>query len=181
MSSDLALFRRLIDIGIALSVEKDTNKLMEIILLEAKDISNADGGTLYIRTKDDTLEFEIMHTDSLDVVQGGTSGVEITIPAVQMYLEDGSPNNQQIVASAALSGDTLNLRDAYDSTEFDFSGTKRFDEGNNYRTRSVLTVPLKDSQGDVIGVLQLLNAMATDGQVIDFSEQIQPLIPKVFP
>ena len=71
MSSDLALFRRLIDIGIALSVEKDTNKLMEIILLEAKDISNADGGTLYIRTKDDTLEFEIMHTDSLDVVQGG--------------------------------------------------------------------------------------------------------------
>jgi GAF domain-containing protein len=176
MSSDLALFRRLIDIGIALSVEKDTNKLMEIILLEAKDISNADGGTLYIRTKDDTLEFEIMHTDSLDVVQGGTSGVEITIPAVQMYLEDGSPNNQQIVASAALSGDTLNLRDAYDSTEFDFSGTKRFDEGNNYRTRSVLTVPLKDSQGDVIGVLQLLNAMATDGQVIDFSEQIQPLI-----
>ena len=176
MSSDLALFRRLIDIGIALSVEKDTNKLMEIILLEAKDISNADGGTLYIRTKDDTLEFEIMHTDSLDVVQGGTSGVEITIPAVQMYLEDGSPNNQQIVASAALSGDTLNLRDAYDSTEFDFSGTKRFDEGNNYRTRSVLTVPLKDSQGDVIGVLQLLNAMTTDGQVIDFSKQIQPLI-----
>jgi HD-GYP domain-containing protein (c-di-GMP phosphodiesterase class II) len=176
MSSDLALFRRLIDIGIALSAEKDTNKLMETILLEAKDIGNADGGTLYIRTKENTLEFEIMRTDSLGVAQGGTSGVEITIPPVQMFLEDSSPNTQQIVASAALSGDTLNISDAYDSTAFDFSGTKRFDQGNNYRTKSVLTVPLKNSQDHVIGVLQLLNAQALGGEVIAFSEQIQPLI-----
>ena len=176
MSSDLALFRRLIDIGIALSAEKDTNKLMEIILLEAKDISNADGGTLYIRTKENTLEFAIMRTDSLRVAQGGTSGVEITIPPVQMFLEDSSPNTQQIVASAALSGDTLNISDPYDSTAFDFSGTKRFDEGNNYRTKSVLTVPLKNSQDHVIGVLQLLNAQAPDGEVIAFSDQMQPLI-----
>jgi HD-GYP domain-containing protein (c-di-GMP phosphodiesterase class II) len=176
MSSDLVLLRRLIDIGIALSAEKDTNKLMEIILLEAKDIGNADGGTLYIRTKENTLEFEIMRTDSLRVAQGGTSGVEITIPPVEMFLEDSSPNTQQIVASAALSGDTLNISDAYDSTAFDFSGTKRFDEGNNYRTKSVLTVPLKNSQDYVIGVLQLLNAQAPGGEVIAFSEQIQPLI-----
>lgn len=176
MPSDPALFRRLIDIGIALSAEKDTNKLMEIILLEAKDIGNADGGTFYIRTKENTLEFEIMRTDSLGVTQGGTSGAEITIPPVQMFLEDSSPNTQQIVASAALLGDTLNISDAYDSTAFDFSGTKRFDEGNNYRTKSVLTVPLKNSQDYVIGVLQLLNAQAPGGEVIAFSEQIQPLI-----
>jgi len=176
MSTDLSLFKRLIDIGIALSAEKDTNKLMETILLEAKDIGNADGGTLYIRTKENTLEFEILRTDSLQVAQGGTSGVEITIPPVQMFLEDGLPNTHQIVASVALSGDTLNITDAYDSTAFDFSGTKRFDEGNNYRTKSVLTVPLKSSQDDVIGVLQLLNAQAPGGEVIAFSGQIQPLI-----
>jgi HD-GYP domain-containing protein (c-di-GMP phosphodiesterase class II) len=176
MSSDQASFRRLIDIGIALSAEKDTNKLMETILLEAKDIGNADGGTLYIRTKENTLKFEILRTDSLGVAQGGTSGLDITIPPVQMFLEDGSPNTKQIVASAALSGDTLNIADAYDSTDFDFSGTKHFDQGNSYRTRSVLTVPLKNSQNDVIGVLQLLNAQGPDGEVTAFSEQIQPLI-----
>ena len=176
MSSDHASFERLIEIGIALSAEKDTNKLMESILLEAKDIGNADGGTLYIRTKEDTLKFEILRTDSLGVAQGGTTGVEITIPPVRMYQDDGTPNTQQIVASAALSGETLNIKDAYDSTAFDFSGTKAFDAGNNYRTTSVLTVPLKNSQDSVIGVLQLLNAQDNQGEVIAFSSDIQPLI-----
>ena len=64
-------FRRLIDIGLALSAERDINRLMERILLEAKDIGNADGGTLYIRTDEDTLKFEIMRTDSLGIAQGG--------------------------------------------------------------------------------------------------------------
>jgi HD-GYP domain-containing protein (c-di-GMP phosphodiesterase class II) len=176
MSSEQASFRKLIDIGIALSAEKDTNKLMETILLEAKDIGNADGGTLYRRTKEDTLQFEILRTDSLGIAQGGTTGVEIQIPPQLMYAEDGTPNNQQIVSNAALSGNTLNIEDAYDSTEFDFSGTKRFDEGSGYRTKSVLTVPLKNSQNDVIGVLQLLNAQDESGEVIAFSEDIQPLI-----
>lgn len=176
MSSDPASFKRLIDIGIALSAEKDTNKLMETILLEAKDIGSADGGTLYIRTKENTLKFEILRTDSLGVAQGGTTGVDISIPPVRMYQDDGSPNTQQIVASAALSGETLNIEDAYDSTAFDFSGTKKFDEGNSYRTRSVLTVPLKNNQNDVIGVLQLLNAQRADGKVVGFSADIQPMI-----
>lgn len=177
MPSDQAPFERLIDIGIALSAEKDTNKLMETILLEAKDIGNADGGTLYIRTKENTLKFEILRTDSLGVAQGGTTGQDIMIPPVLMYLEDGEPNTQQIVASAALSGETLNIADAYDSTDFDFTGTKRFDEGNNYRTQSVLTVPLKNSVDDVIGVLQLLNARdEASGEVVAFSTSIQPLI-----
>ena len=80
-------------------------------------------------------------------------------------------------ASAALSGDTLNIRDAYDSKEFDFSGTKAFDASNNYRSRSFLTVPLKNSQGGVIGVLQLLNAKdPATGEVVEFSQDIQPLI-----
>ena len=177
MSSDQASFERLIEIGIALSAEKDTNKLMETILLEAKDIGNADGGTLYIRTREDTLKFEIMRTDSLGVAMGGTTGIDITIPPLLMFKADGSPNHQQIAASAALSGDTLNIKDAYDSKEFDFSGTKAFDASNNYRSRSFLTVPLKNSQGGVIGVLQLLNAKdPATGEVVEFSQEIQPLI-----
>lgn len=177
MPSDQASFKRLIDIGIALSAEKDTNKLMETILLEAKDIGNADGGTLYIRTREDTLKFEILRNDSLGIAQGGTTGEEINIPPQVMCSEDGTPNRQQIVSYAALSGETLNIADAYDSTDFDFTGTRKFDEGTGYRTTSVLTVPLKNSQDDVIGVLQLLNAQDRDsGEVIAFSGDIQPMI-----
>ncbi len=176
MAADQASFKRLIDIGIALSAEKDTNKLMETILLEAKDMCNADGGTLYRRTKEDTLAFEITRNDSLGIAQGGTTGEAITLPPVQMYNEAGEPNEQQMVSAAALSGKTLNIVDAYDSTDFDFSGTKRFDEGTGYRTTSVLTLPLKNSQDDVIGVLQLLNAQGEDGEVIPFSAELQPMI-----
>lgn len=176
MASDQASFRRLIDIGIALSAEKDTNKLMETILLEAKDIGNADGGTLYIRTKEDQLKFEILRNDSLGIAQGGTTGQEIDLPPQNMFDDDGSPNIKQIVSNAAISGKTLNIADAYDSTDFDFSGTKRFDEGTGYRTKSVLTVPLKNSQDVVIGVLQLLNASGENGSVIAFSDEIQPMI-----
>ena len=76
-----------------------------------------------------------------------------------MYEEDGTPNKKQIVSYAALYGETLNIPDAYDSREFDFSGTKKFDKGTGYRTTSVLTLPLKNRQDEVIGVLQLLNAL----------------------
>ena len=177
MLPDQAQFKRLIEIGIALSAEKDTNKLMERILLEAKDLGNADGGTLYIRTEEDTLRFEIIRNDSLGLAQGGTTGEEINIPPQLMYNEDGSPNEKQIVSHAALSGNTLNIADAYESAEFDFSGTKKFDQGTGYRTTSVLTVPLNNSQDDVIGVLQLLNAQDREtGEVVAFSGDIQPLI-----
>ncbi len=122
------------------------------------------------------MKFEILRNDSLGIAQGGTTGEEIDLPPARMYGEDGTPNLQQIVSNAALSGKTLNIVDAYDSTEFDFTGTKRFDEGTGYRTCSVLTVPLKNSQDYVIGVLQLLNAQDSNRQVIAFSDEIQPMI-----
>ncbi len=176
MTTDQASFRRLIDIGIALSAEKDTDSLMEKILLEAKDLSQADGGTLYIRSRADELEFKIVRTDSLGIAQGGTTGQDITMPPVQMFGEDRTPNMNNIVSYVANTGETINIADAYDSTEFDFSGTKKFDEGTGYRSKSFLTVPLKNHQAEVIGVLQLLNSISSDGAVIPFSDEITPLI-----
>ncbi|MCZ6501284.1 MAG: GAF domain-containing protein [Gammaproteobacteria bacterium] len=177
MSSDQASFKRLIDIGIALSAQKDTNSLMERILLEAKDMGNADGGTLYIRTKNDELKFEIVRTDSLGFAEGGTTGVEVTMPPVPMYDEDNQPNDHNIVTYSALTGETINIADAYDSDKFDFSGTKKFDEGTGYRSKSLLSVPLKNNVNDVIGVLQLLNSQDPEtGEVVAFSDEIQPLI-----
>lgn len=177
MASDQASFKRLIEIGISLSAEKDPDRLMENILLEAKDLSNADGGTLYIRTKEDALEFKILRTDSLGFAQGGTSGVDITLPPVRMYGDDGAPNLNTIVSYAANTGNTINIADAYDSTDFDFSGPKDFDAGTGYRSISFLAVPLKNHQGQVTGVLQLLNALdPVSGQVTTFTQDITPVI-----
>ncbi len=177
MASDQASFERLIDIGIALSAEKDTDKLMETILLEAKDIGNADGGTLYIRTKDDELKFEIVRTDSLGIAQGGTSGEEATAPPVSMYLDDGTPNEKNVASYSAITGTTVNIEDAYNSDEFDFAKTKTFDEMFGFRSKSFLNVPLKNNAGEVIGVLQLINSMDPEtGDVVSFSGDIRPLI-----
>ena len=87
-------------IGLALSKEKDMDKLLEMILLEAKRISNADGGTLYMMTDDQRLKFSIMITDSLNTHMGGTSGKEIPFYPVKLYMDDGKPNENMIAANA---------------------------------------------------------------------------------
>ncbi len=161
-------------IGLALSKERDMEKLLEMILLEAKRISNADGGTLYMMTNDQRLRFSIMITDSLNVHMGGTSGKEIPFYPVKLYNDDGKPNENMIAANAAINGKTINIPDAYKAKGFDFSGTKAFDEKTGYRSKSFLTVPLKNHENEIIGVLQLLNAQdIKSNKVISFSERIQ--------
>ena len=161
-------------IGLALSKERDMDKLLEMILLEAKRISNADGGTLYMMTDDHRLRFSIMITDSLDVHMGGTSGKEIPFYPVKLYNDDGDPNENMIAANAAINGITINIPDAYEAKGFDFSGTKAFDEKTGYRSKSFLTVPLKNHENEIIGVLQLLNAQdIKSNKVISFSDRIQ--------
>src|SRR3970282_341842 len=109
-------FERLIEIGIALSAERDTNRLMETILLEAKDLSNADGGTLYLRTEDNNLKFEIMRTDSLKIAMGGTTGKEITFPPVRLFdPASGKENRANVASCAALTGMSINIPDAYEA------------------------------------------------------------------
>lgn len=177
MAMDQVSFKRLIDIGIALSAEKDTDRLMEKILLEAKDLTRADGGTLYIRSKDDELEFKIVRNDSLGIAQGGTTGQPITMPPVKMFGDDGEPNMNNINTHVANTGETINIADAYDSTEFDFSGTKKFDEGTGYRSKSFLAVPLKNHQNHVIGVLQLINSIDPEtNEIVAFPDDITSLI-----
>ena len=176
MASEQDRFKRLIDIGIALSAEKDTDKLMETILLEAKGIGKADGGTLYILNKNE-LKLEIIRTDSLGIAQGGTTGEAVTIPPVKMVNHDGDPNEQNVVSYCAITGRSVNIENAYDSDEFDFSGTKKFDEMTGFRSKSFLNVPLKNNADEVIGVLQLLNSLDPEtGEVVAFSGEISPLI-----
>lgn len=172
----LERIEKLTEIGIALSAEKDTLRLLEMILLGAKELTNADGGTLYSVQEDNTVKMEIMRTDSLDFAMGGTTGKPIPFPPIPLYDEHGKPNLQMVVTNAVLNDRTVNIPDAYDAEGFDFSGTKQFDANTGYRSTSFLTMPLKNHEGDIIGVLQLLNARdEQSGEIIPFSEEAERL------
>ena len=176
------LFRRLEhlnDIGASLSNERDLSRLLEKIVIAAKHITRADGGTLYLISPDKRyLHFEIVRTDSLNIAFGGTSGNPVSgkFPDLPLYDEAGRPNNSMIAAFAALTGETVNIADAYVARGFDFSGTRKFDERTGYRSQSFLTVPMRDHEGETIGILQLINAtMPTHNVVVPFSEADQRL------
>jgi HD-GYP domain-containing protein (c-di-GMP phosphodiesterase class II) len=175
---DPAAFKQIIDLGIALSAERHHERLLERILLGAKDITNADGGTIYLRTEEDRLAFAIIRNDTLGIAMGGTTGKTIPFPALRMYREDdGQPNHNNVATHVALTGTTINIVDAYDTANFDFSGTKAFDQKTGYRSKSFLTVPLKNHKGDVIGVVQLINARVRNtSDVIPFDPELVPLI-----
>ena len=169
--------KNLSEIGVALSKEKDRGKILETILLEAKRISSADGGTIYMKTDDNRLKFEIMMTDSLGIHFGGTSAEPIpdTIYPVKLYNpETNQPNHKNVSAYAALTGKTVNIKDAYKEKGFDFSGTKGWDKRHGYRSKSFLTVPMKNHEDNIIGVLQLLNAKNPNtGEIASFSTSIK--------
>ena len=176
------LFRRLEqlnEIGASLSAERNIDRLLESILLAAKTITRADGGTLYLLTEEDgtkRLKFEIMRTESLNIAMGGTTGTPIPFYPIHLYGKDGKPNNQMVAAFAALTGQTVNIADAYTAEGFDFNGTRNFDKKTGYRSKSFLTVPMKNHENETIGVLQLINSQEpASGEVVAFSDADQSL------
>ncbi len=172
----LQRIEKLAEIGIALSAEKDTPRLMEMILLGAKAITNADAGTLYSVTEDGQITMEILRTDSLNFAMGGATGAPVPFPPIPLRDSAGLPNRRMVVTYAVHEDTTVNIPDAYDAEGFDFSGTRDFDRRTGYRSRSFLTVPMKNHEGDIIGVLQLINAQDEDtGAVIPFSDEAERL------
>ena len=164
---------RLSEIGMALSTEKNTDRLFEMILEEAKAITRADGQTLYSMNKDGNLKFEIMRNDTMNINMGGTSGIEIPYYPVKLWMDNQTPNKQNVSAYVALAQKTVNIHDAYEEEGFDFEGTKNFDEKSGYRSKSFLTVPLKNHENEIIGVMQLINARNDHDEVISFNKEMQ--------
>jgi HD-GYP domain-containing protein (c-di-GMP phosphodiesterase class II) len=154
----LQRLEQLVEIGVSLSREHDTDKLLEQILVAAKSITNADGGTLYRMVGSDKLQFEIVRNDTLGIAMGGTSGVPIPFAPLALYDEQGAPVYSMVVTYAVHHDCSVNIADAYTEQGFDFSGTRRFDERTGYRSRSFLTIPIKNHENEIIGVLQLINA-----------------------
>jgi len=173
------LLRRLEElnqIGIALSQERDINRLLERILIAAKDITHADGGTLYRMTEEKSLKFEIIRNDTLGIAMGGTTGVEIPFYPIYLFDKDGKAVNSMVAAYAVHHDQSVNIADAYTEEGFDFTGTKNFDKKTGYRSRSFLTMPMKNHEGLIIGVLQLINAKdPRSGEVVAFSDTDQHL------
>ncbi len=162
-------------IGASLSAERDINRLLEAILAAAKTITRADGGSLYRLTEERTLRFEIVRTSSLEYYLGGTSGNPVPFYPIQLY-KDGKPNHSMVAAYAALTGKTVNIADAYTAEGFDFSGTRAFDSKTGYRSKSFLTVPMRNHENEAIGVLQLINAQdPRSGEIVAFSASDQRL------
>jgi len=169
----LQRLHKLTEIGASFSIERDNTALLEQILAGARELTHADGGTLYIKENDDDggfLRFEVMFNGSLAIHAGGTSGVAVDFPVIPLY-KDQCPNETTVVSYCALHAEVVNVVDAYQMKGFDFSGTRKFDRQSGYRSQSFLTIPLKNHEHDVIGVLQLINRCDdVTGKTIPFSE-----------
>lgn len=157
---------KLLDIGIALSKEKDPEKLLETILVAAMEMMNCDGGTLYIKERD-CLKFKLMITKSLDIFKGGHS--EIDLPPVKL-------TRKNVCAFSAIEGRLVNIEDVYESEKFDFSGPRNYDKLTGYRTTSMLVVPMENDYGEIIGVMQFLNALTDEGEITSFDEGYEPVV-----
>ncbi len=148
-------------IGVALSAERDINKLLELILGKSREITAADAGSLYLVQRgkdanaiaDDQIKFELAQNESLP---------DLHFEKRTMPLDKGS-----LAGYVALTGQPVNVADAYnlpkDST---FQISRAFDQRSGYKTKSVLVVPMKDHQDKVVGVVQLINKKREPGTVL---------------
>ncbi len=152
---------RLTHIGASMTSERNLNKLLEMIVFEARDATNADGGTLYI-LKTNQLHFEIVQNKSLNSFMGGETGEPVTFPPVSL-------EETNVSAFCAMRKRMVNIPDVYENSEFDFSGPRKFDAAFGYKTKSMLVLPMLDRNNEVVGVLQLINSIDPDtGQVCEF-------------
>lgn len=158
--------KKLNNIGISLSAETNREKLLEMILMQAVQFTNSDGGTLYMMTDDQKfLEFNVVFNDSLGVHMGGTKD-KITWPHLPLYKEDGNENREMVAVLSALENKMINIEDVYEAEGFNFDGTKKFDESTGYRSKSMLVIPMDNHEGDVVGVLQLINRQDNDSKEV---------------
>ncbi len=147
-------------ISTALSQEKDLGKILEMILKEAVSYTNSEGGTIYLK-EEKKLCFKSLINKKLDIYVNDPN-----FPCVELYI-NGEENSENISAIAALQKKITNVPDVYlyNIDGFSFEGVKKFDKANHYRTKSMLVIPMIDQDGEVVGVVQLINKKSEDNYI----------------
>ncbi|MCG2583031.1 HD family phosphohydrolase [Massilia sp. TS11] len=168
----------LTELSVALGTSRDTTTLLERILMVARALTHADGGTLYQPSADKkSLCFHISINETLKIHQGGTSGNPINIPPVPLFDENGHKNLQSVAAYAANFNQSVNIEDVYQADVFNFNGMRQFDQNFGYHSQSFLTVPMTDHEENLVGVLQLINAKDPEtNEIVPFSAVDQRFI-----
>ncbi len=161
-------FEKILNIGIRLSTETDRTHMLAAILESGIEITNCDGATLYLY-EDGGLSFKLMKTLSKGIDRGLNGDVIDDMPPVPMM-------ETNVCSYAAIHREVVNIPDVYDSSRFDFSGPRHYDSLTGYRTKSLLVVPIENNEHELIGVLQLINAMDETGNVIAFDRQYEIII-----
>lgn len=171
------LLEVVIPIGVALSAEKDYNRLIENILLEAKSFCHARAGVLYMRTEDNKLKFELVHNSTKGLFYGGTSGVEAPLQMLPLYDESGAPNHNFVSTYVVLNGVSVNLPTTTTGDGLHFSAMHQFNRQHDFDPISMLTIPLKNRSGEVLGAMQLIDAEHPEtGEVIPFDPNLQQMM-----
>lgn len=158
------ILNELIEISIMISSIPNLNQLLEIVLKKAREITKSDAGSLYLKDKN-KLVFLIIQNDTLKDIHKQFKAFPINI------------DKTSIAGYAAFTKNIINITDVYLlSDEYPFSFNDEFDKKNNYRTKSMLTIPMKDNENEVIGVLQLINSKDEQGNITSYSKEIEKII-----
>lgn len=161
-------FERILKVGIRLSTEKNRNRLLVSILENGMKLTHCDASTLYLY-ENEQLVFKIMKTISMGISRGEDEEPITDLPPVPIREEN-------VCAYTAIHREIVNIPDVYCSERFDFSGPKRYDSMTGYHTQSMLVVPIENNEGELIGVLQMINAKNKDGQVVPFEKQYDIIV-----
>ena len=155
--------KKVLQAGVMLSSERDLNRLLDKILASIMELANCDAGTLYLLDKE-ALRFKIMHTNSMGTHSGG-DGRDPDLPPVPLRREN-------VCAYSFLEGRTVRVENVYDSEQYDFSGPIHYDAITGYHTQSMLVVPMRNREGEKLGVIQLINALDENGTIQAFPEDM---------
>lgn len=168
----LEQIKRLSKIGLALSQQKDSGRIFDLIIEEALIFTNADAATIYsVSDTKKFLNFEIMQTKSKNYKAGGPFGT-IDLPAVPLYNPDDSANLSNLASCVFHTKEIFNFSDCYEQTRFDLKGTKIWDKAHGYRSKSMLAIPLKNHEEEVLGVIQIINALdPKTSEIISFKKE----------
>jgi len=160
---------KILNLGFEISRIKDIDLLLEKILGEARIFTNCDAGSIYVK-EGDSLQFKYAQNDT----------IQRRLPPGRKlpYSSFSAPiDNSSIAGYVAANGSILNIADVYElDTSYPFSFNRSYDDLTGYRTCSMLTIPLKNLHGDIIGVLQLINAMARPGNIVPFAPDEENII-----